>query len=272
MENLLTSKEVATLLNTSEANLANWRCQKKWLSYIKIGKSVRYKKEEVERFINLVSSAKDKTDKTIEVMIKCYNAELKLSVINMLALSDVDWFEFEEETVKQLSMECSEFFGYVYIIEYKDNYFKIGKSTNIHNRINTLRSEAKNHRREIVKIIFSKPHINYSSNETKILSYFRKKSDNPSIREYVLTSWKEINNILQQINFDNSIESLNDIRYKNAQRENVCNLITSKPFKEFEALKIKGFGASSTEIFFNFENGITQKFTIPKELLPEFLN
>jgi len=49
---LLSPKEAAALLHTSEGNLAVWRCVKTVnIPYHKIGKSVRYRIDDLERFV-----------------------------------------------------------------------------------------------------------------------------------------------------------------------------------------------------------------------------
>jgi excisionase family DNA binding protein len=53
MMNLLNPVEVAELLNVSVGTLAVWRCTKRYpLSYVKVGRSVRYRIEDVESFVN----------------------------------------------------------------------------------------------------------------------------------------------------------------------------------------------------------------------------
>lgn len=49
---LLTSQEVADLLNIKENTLAIWRCKgTSTLPFIKIGRCVRYREEDVQAFI-----------------------------------------------------------------------------------------------------------------------------------------------------------------------------------------------------------------------------
>lgn len=52
-EALYKRKEAAEYLDVSETTLANWACTKKFhIPYYKIGKSVRYKKSDLEKFVN----------------------------------------------------------------------------------------------------------------------------------------------------------------------------------------------------------------------------
>ncbi len=49
---LLTEKEVAEILNVSAGTLAVWRCTRRVrLPYTKVGHAVRYRTEDLERFI-----------------------------------------------------------------------------------------------------------------------------------------------------------------------------------------------------------------------------
>lgn len=49
--NLLTPKDVATRLGVSITTLATWRCTKRYpLTYVKIGRLVRYRLADVETF------------------------------------------------------------------------------------------------------------------------------------------------------------------------------------------------------------------------------
>jgi len=51
-ESLLTPEETANLLSVAEQTLAVWRCTKRVdLPYIKLGKSVRYRKSDIECFL-----------------------------------------------------------------------------------------------------------------------------------------------------------------------------------------------------------------------------
>jgi len=53
LHKLLTQKEVATLLVCSESFLEQARCRKpEMIPFIKIGKSVRYSREALQRFID----------------------------------------------------------------------------------------------------------------------------------------------------------------------------------------------------------------------------
>ena len=52
LNKLLSPREVADILGVSTTTLAIWRCHgSQELSYIKVGRKVMYKPEEVERFI-----------------------------------------------------------------------------------------------------------------------------------------------------------------------------------------------------------------------------
>ena len=51
--NLLTPLDVATRLGVSTTTLATWRCTKRYaLTYVKIGRLVRYRMADVEAFEN----------------------------------------------------------------------------------------------------------------------------------------------------------------------------------------------------------------------------
>jgi excisionase family DNA binding protein len=52
MTKLLTSAEVAELLGVSIGSLAVWRCTQRYpLAFVKVGRSVRYRIEDVEAFV-----------------------------------------------------------------------------------------------------------------------------------------------------------------------------------------------------------------------------
>lgn len=54
MTELLTPKDVSEILRVSVATLANWRSTKRYdLPYIKLGKVIRYRIEDVQDFIDL---------------------------------------------------------------------------------------------------------------------------------------------------------------------------------------------------------------------------
>lgn len=55
-QRLLTEKEVAKILNLSVKTLQTWRHKSKNINYVKIGRSVKYKFSEVQKFINSSSS------------------------------------------------------------------------------------------------------------------------------------------------------------------------------------------------------------------------
>jgi hypothetical protein len=61
-ESLLTPKETSIKLSVAEQTLAVWRCTKRVdLPYIKLGKCIRYRKSDIERFLadNTVHIAPD---------------------------------------------------------------------------------------------------------------------------------------------------------------------------------------------------------------------
>jgi hypothetical protein len=52
-EELLTSKQAAALLGVAVNTLAIWRCKKRYsLRYIKVGANVRYRRGEIDRFLD----------------------------------------------------------------------------------------------------------------------------------------------------------------------------------------------------------------------------
>ena len=56
-DELLTPKQVAQELGVSVQTLAVWRCESRYdLRYIKVGACVRYKRSDLERFLNAASS------------------------------------------------------------------------------------------------------------------------------------------------------------------------------------------------------------------------
>ena len=55
MQILLTPSETANILQITQGTLANWRLEKKYLPYIKVGKSVRYKKDDIEKFLTTIN-------------------------------------------------------------------------------------------------------------------------------------------------------------------------------------------------------------------------
>lgn len=52
MIELMTQNEVAALFDVTVSLLANWRCQGKGPRYVKLGGRVKYRKADVEEFIN----------------------------------------------------------------------------------------------------------------------------------------------------------------------------------------------------------------------------
>lgn len=52
-ENLLTPHDVAKILGVTPQTLAVWRCEKRYsLPYIKAGRLVRYRNNDIQEFIN----------------------------------------------------------------------------------------------------------------------------------------------------------------------------------------------------------------------------
>jgi Helix-turn-helix domain len=52
-EELLTPKQAAALLGVAVNTLAIWRCKKRYsLRYIKVGANVRYRRGEIDRFLD----------------------------------------------------------------------------------------------------------------------------------------------------------------------------------------------------------------------------
>ena len=50
--NLLTRAEAADYLSVSVATLATWACCRRYgLPYVKVGRAVRYKREDLDRFL-----------------------------------------------------------------------------------------------------------------------------------------------------------------------------------------------------------------------------
>jgi len=53
LDDLLTPTEVAKALGVSISTLAIWRCERRYhLSYVKVGARVRYRRSDVEAFLN----------------------------------------------------------------------------------------------------------------------------------------------------------------------------------------------------------------------------
>lgn len=50
-EVILSTDQAAELLGLSERTLENWRWQRKGPSYVKLGRSIRYRKTDVENWI-----------------------------------------------------------------------------------------------------------------------------------------------------------------------------------------------------------------------------
>jgi predicted site-specific integrase-resolvase len=51
MEQFLTEKELAKIAKVSVQTLRNWRAEKKVFAYCKLGRSVRYPMDEVEKIL-----------------------------------------------------------------------------------------------------------------------------------------------------------------------------------------------------------------------------
>ena len=52
-DELLTAKQAAKLLGVSQQTLAVWRCERRYdLRYVKIGACVRYRRRDLERFLD----------------------------------------------------------------------------------------------------------------------------------------------------------------------------------------------------------------------------
>ena len=51
-ENLLTTEEAGNVLGMSEQTLRIWRMENKGPSYIRINRSIRYRREDLEAFIS----------------------------------------------------------------------------------------------------------------------------------------------------------------------------------------------------------------------------
>lgn len=52
--NLLTTEEAAALLDVSAGTLNVWRCTRRYpLAFVKVGAKVRYRREDIDRFIAL---------------------------------------------------------------------------------------------------------------------------------------------------------------------------------------------------------------------------
>lgn len=50
-QGLLTEKQTCELLNVSAKTLQSWRFLNKNLPYLKVGRSIRYAKEDIERYL-----------------------------------------------------------------------------------------------------------------------------------------------------------------------------------------------------------------------------
>jgi predicted site-specific integrase-resolvase len=63
MTELMTQDEVAALFDISLPVLANWRCAGKGPRYVKLGGRVKYRKDDIEAFIN--SNVRKSTTETV---------------------------------------------------------------------------------------------------------------------------------------------------------------------------------------------------------------
>lgn len=218
METLLTPSETANILQITQGTLANWRLEKKCLPYIKVGKSVRYKKDDVENFLTTIKVVTNtESDETCNAVIKCYEADIECNALNMLAFASKNWFQCNDlQLIKKITdiTDNLNIFGFVYIIQYQDSYYKIGKTQNPYARIVSLQNEARHYNKQIIKIIISKPHINFSSNEKQLLNFF---NNNQKSGEYVLTYIDDIINAMNIIEFDDKVQ---DIVLKKAKKIN----------------------------------------------------
>jgi excisionase family DNA binding protein len=232
MQTLLTPSETANILQITQGTLANWRLEKKYLPYIKVGKSVRYKKDDIEKFLTTINIvANTESDETCNAVIKCYEAGIECNALNMLAFASKNWFRCDNlHLIKKITDITDKFniFGFVYIIQYQDSYYKIGKTQNPYARITSLQNEAKHYNKEITKIIISKPHINFSANEKKLLNFFDK---NQKSGEYVLTNIDDVINAINIVEFNDKVQ---DIAAKKATKTNdnsLQNLVLNARFK-----------------------------------------
>ncbi|WP_222424192.1 helix-turn-helix domain-containing protein [Desulfamplus magnetovallimortis] len=51
IKKLLTTDEAAIYLGVTVQTLANWRHDRKYLKYVKLGRAIRYQKAELDRYI-----------------------------------------------------------------------------------------------------------------------------------------------------------------------------------------------------------------------------
>lgn len=62
MKSLLNERQVAIILGLSRKTLSQWRWRKKGLQFIKIGRSIRYREEDIEEFLRTHKSLCIKRD------------------------------------------------------------------------------------------------------------------------------------------------------------------------------------------------------------------
>lgn len=64
-EELLTPKETAAILRVSIGTLANWRVtQCRWLPFVKLGRSVRYRRSDIDAFLAGLGPLSNRTKAT----------------------------------------------------------------------------------------------------------------------------------------------------------------------------------------------------------------
>lgn len=117
--------------------------------------------------------------------------------------------------------EKKPYIGYFYVLEYSDSVVKIGKTGNPSQRLNTLKRDAENYGSwNLGLFALSRPHTNYSTNETILHEYFAQR------RRY--------GSELFDIQFMSAVKSIpHFIRYEDNSEERV------KKDKEFTASLIK---------------------------------
>lgn len=63
MKKLLNEREAAALLRMSPKTLSQWRWRKRGPSFVTIGRSIRYREEDIEKFLLSSSSVSDQKEK-----------------------------------------------------------------------------------------------------------------------------------------------------------------------------------------------------------------
>ena len=94
-------------------------------------------------------------------------------------MNELKIFEKEELTkLKEVCKQTPEYFGYFYLLEF-GNRIKIGCSKNPYQRYMTLKKEAEDYgNTKLGRIAISRPHTNYSQNETLLHKVFFEKRVN----------------------------------------------------------------------------------------------